>query len=122
MRWLIWLALLPALAAAQTPVASTMVTKTLTADPVTTWDDGTQLPAGIVVTYNLEHRYCGDTAWTVVAPGLTTPSTSRPLGPVCHEYAMVAVVANVPSVESNIVRIDLTPPKAPHAPANLRSQ
>lgn len=119
MRWLLALAVVLACA----PLcAQTLVTKTLTADPVTTYDDGSPLPAGTVVTYDLEHRYCGDTSWTVFAPGLSTPSSVRQLNAVCHQYAFVAIANGVRSVESDALTIDLSPPKAPAKPQNIRAQ
>jgi len=117
MKWLALLAILPAVGMAQT-----LVTKTIIADPVTTWDDGTSIPVGTVVTYDLEHRYCGDTAWAVYAAGLATPSSVRQLNPVCHQYAYVAIAAGQRSVESAVLTIDLTPPKIPAAPGNTRAQ
>jgi len=121
MRTVLALALLLAFAARYVG-AQTMVQKTIAADPVTTYDDGSPLPAGTIVTYDLEHRICGDTAWVVFAAGLATPSSVRQLNAVCHQYAYVAIANGVRSVESDPLTINLTPPKAPAKPQNIRSQ
>lgn len=92
------------------------LSKTLFADPVTTYTDASLIPAGKVVTYNLEHRLCGTTNWAVIAPNLTVPSSLRTVDAQCHEYEMTATVDGIVSPESNIVQIDNTPKKQPAAP------
>src|SRR5262249_15468766 len=101
------------------------VNMTISASPVTSYVDGTPVPAALTVLYTIEHRYCGATAWDVKATALTTPSSVRPLEAACHEYAFVAYdpLNNLlPSTESAVLRVDLTPKKQLAAPTNLQAK
>jgi len=100
--------------------AQTVTTKTILADPVTLYEDNSTILTTTVVTYDLEHRVCGQTTWTVIAPGLALPTSTRQVDAQCHEYAWVAIAGGIRSLESNVLQIDLRP--RPKAPANARAQ
>lgn len=97
-------------------LAAVTVLETVTYQPVNEYTDDLPIPAGIAVTYDFEHRLCGQTSWTVLQAALPEPSAVTQADQECHEYTFVAIAAGQRSLEGSETQIDLTPSKIPKAP------
>jgi hypothetical protein len=90
--------------------------KTFTANPVTTYTDGTTIPAGVIVTYNVYGGECGTTLRQLNG-GLTSPRVVRtPTDGRLNCYYMTAVAGGQESGPSNVVEVDtrnVAPPPPP---------
>lgn len=95
---------------------------TLKWDPVVTMNDGTPIPAGVAVSYNLYGGHSATGPWSapITILGTSTIRNGVALGPLCYYLtAVVGTKESLPTAPACINVTDAAASTVPSAPTNV---